>query len=94
MAVCQNTWIENRQSNATFWSEKFNYVMTFGPRNKRSARKVKDVGHKQRATNGAFHSCGVNRVYYLCSGGHESCVFIISCIAERAHAQRDNSTIT
>ena len=31
-------------------SEKFYYVMTFGPRNNRTARKVKDVGHKQRAT--------------------------------------------
>ena len=29
----------------------------------------------QRAAYGAFHSCGVNRVHYLCSCGHESCVF-------------------
>ena len=28
-----------------------------------------------QAFSGAFHSCGVNRVHYLCSRGHESCVF-------------------
>ena len=28
------------------------------------------------AINGAFFSCGINRVYYLCSCGHKSCVFL------------------
>ena len=33
-------------------------------------------------------------MYYLCSRGHKlSVVFIISCVAERAHAKRDNSAI-
>ena len=32
--------------------------------------------HKGAESDGAFHSCGVNRVYYLCSRGHKSCVFL------------------
>ena len=50
MAECRNTPKGNRKATANFRLEKFNYIMTFGLRNNRSARKVEDVGHKQRAT--------------------------------------------